>query len=93
MFTHIVLMKFKDRSPEQIAKARDLILSMEDKIDTLREMIIEADVLKTERSYDLGLITRFDDRAGYDVYATHPVHLPVLAQIGEWLDSVAVVDF
>lgn len=93
MFTHIVLLKLKERSPEHITEVRDLLLSMVGKIETLREFEVGADVLNTGRSVDIGIIARFDDQAGYEAYAEHPVHLPVLAQMGEWLESVAVVDF
>ncbi len=93
MLTHIVLYKLKDRSPENIALARARLESLFRGIETLRAIEVGADVIRSGRSYDLALITRFDDMAGYQVYQDHPVHLPVLAHMREASESVVAVDF
>ena len=93
MLTHIVLLKLKDRRPESIAATQEKLASLAQGIETLRGLEVGADVVRSSRSYDLALITRFDDMAGYEVYRQHPAHLPVLAHIQEAAESVVAVDF
>lgn len=93
MLTHIVLFKLKDRRPESITATQEKLASLAQGIETLRGLEVGADVVRSSRSYDLALITRFDDMAGYEVYRQHPVHLPVLAHIQEAAESVVAVDF
>lgn len=93
MFTHIVLFRLKDRSRESIAGTRARLESLGHGIATLRGLEVGVDLTHSGRSYDLALITRFDDAAGYAVYREHPVHLPVLAHMGEAAESSVAVDF
>lgn len=93
MLTHIVLFKLKDRSPNSMAATRAQLESLAGGIETLRGIEVGTDIVRSERSYDLALITRFDDMAGYQVYRQHPLHLPVLAHIQDAAESVIAVDF
>ena len=94
MFTHVVLFKLKDRSPEKIAETQAQLERLgRGGIETLRALEVGVDVVRSGRSYDLALITRFDDAAGYGVYREHPVHLPVLAYMHEAAESAVAVDF
>ena len=60
MVTHIVFFKLKDRSAVAISQAKDKLLSMEGKIDVLRHLEVGVDIIRSERSYDLALLTKFD---------------------------------
>lgn len=93
MFTHIVLIKLKDRRPESIAATRAHLERMRLAIETLRELEIGVDVTRSGRSYDLALVTRFDDRTGYEVYREHSAHQPVLAHMADAAESAVAVDF
>lgn len=93
MFTHIVLFKLKDRSPESIASTQAQLESLRGAIETLRGLEVGADIVRAGRSYDLALITRFDDMAGYQVYREHPAHQPVLAHLHDAAESAVAVDF
>lgn len=93
MFTHIVLIKLKDRSAEAIAATRELLETLHHGIETLRSLEIGTDVVRSGRSYDLALIARFDDMSGLEVYRSHPVHLPVVAHINSAAESTVAVDF
>ncbi len=89
--THIVLMKFPSHD---VAKAvREKLLGMRGRIPSLREIEVGLDCTRSERSWDLALLTRFDDQAGLDAYATHPVHLEVLSFIRTHITDVAAVDY
>ena len=49
--------------------------------------------MRSPRSYDLGLVVIFSDRAALDSYAVHPRHVPV-AKFGlELAESIVSVDF
>lgn len=91
--THIVMVKLKDPTSENIDEAVAKIREMEDKIEVLKSLEVGKDIVRSERSYDLALIAKFEDRAGLEIYNTHPVHLPVLAYLRERLSSVIAVDF
>lgn len=89
--THIVFMKFPD---QHISKqVQEKLLGMRGQIPSLREIEVGLDVTRSERSWDLALLTRFDDQAGLDAYATHPVHIEVLGYIREHLVEVAAIDY
>ena len=89
--THIVFMKFPSRSIAEQVKEK--LLGMEGKIPSLRSIEVGIDIVRSERSWDLSLLTRFDDRAGLDAYATHPVHLEVLNFIRAHVTQTAAVDY
>ncbi|MBP6786100.1 MAG: Dabb family protein [Candidatus Promineofilum sp.] len=93
MLTHIVLFRLKDRRPESIAATLAQLQSLGHGIETLRELELGTDITRSDRSYDLALITRFDDHAGYEVYRQHPIHVPVLAHIADAAESVIAVDY
>ncbi len=92
MFTHIVLFKFKDI--EQVREGRDILLSMEGNIPQLKGLEVGVDLLHTERSYDLALVTRFDCLEDMNTYAAHEYHVnQVLKYLKPMLESSKVVDY
>jgi hypothetical protein len=91
MLTHIVFLKFPDQAIA--AEVRRRLLAMDGHIPTLRSIEVGLDITRSGRSWDLALLTRFDDQAGLDAYAVHPVHKEVLAFIGEHVLEVAAVDY
>ena len=94
MLTHVVLFKLKDRSPESVERARQVLVNMEGRIPELLSIEVGADVLHSERSYDLALITRFASLEALQAYDTHPLHEEVKAYMKEVLDGSSVcVDF
>ncbi|MVP00326.1 MULTISPECIES: Dabb family protein [Paenibacillus] len=94
MITHIVFFKMKDRSPESVQRTKDKLVNMEGKIPQLLSIEVGTDVLHSERSYDLALITKFNSLEDLQAYNVHPVHQDVIAYMGEHKDGVApCVDF
>ncbi len=91
MITHIVLFKLKD--PHNIIKARDVLLGMKGKIPQLRHLEVGIDVLHSERSYDLALVTKFDTLDDMKIYQAHPVHLDVSNYISSVRESSITVDY
>lgn len=94
MFTHVVLFKLKDNSKENMNKVRDLLLSMEGKIEEIRGLTVGEDVLFTKRSYDLCLIVTFLNQEEMDKYQVHGYHVgTVLKNLKPMLESSKVCDF
>lgn len=94
MITHIVSYKLKDPSPENLAAARDHLLSMDGKIPQLRSLEVGLDQLHTQRSFDIVLITRFDSWENYEAYQAHSYHQSVvIPHIRSAVEKSVAVDF
>ncbi len=93
MITHIVFFKLKDRSPRSVEKARDVLLGMEGKIPHLRHLEVGIDILHSERSYDIALVTKFDSLEDLATYQKHPVHVEVSKYMTSMRDSAVAVDY
>jgi len=93
MITHIVLFKLKDRSAGSIKKAKDILSGMKGKIPQLRHHEVGVDVLHSERSYDLALVTKFDSLAELQNYQAHPVHVEVARYMTSVRESSITVDY
>lgn len=93
MITHIVLFKLKDRSSRSVGEARDVLLGMRGKIPQLRQLEIGVDILHSQRSYDIVLITKFDSLEELQAYQAHPVHVEVAKYMTSVRESAAAVDY
>lgn len=94
MITHIVLFKLAERTPEGVEKAKDLLLSMNGKVEQLRYLQVGTDVLHSERSYDVALVTKFDSLEDLQAYQVHPYHAEEVAKYMRSVSSaVAVADY
>ena len=94
MITHVVMMKFKSENKEEnMARARDLLLSMVGKVEALRHLEVGDNCVPSERALDLALVTRFDDLEGLREYGEHPVHVEVKKFLGTVLEGSHVVDY
>ncbi|HEY8805853.1 MAG TPA: Dabb family protein [Clostridium sp.] len=92
MFTHIVFFKLKNK--EQAIDARNILLSMEGKIPQLKGLEVGVDVLHSERSYDLVLITKFDSLEDMNSYAVSEYHVnEVIKYLKPMLESSKTVDY
>ncbi|HEX9022994.1 MAG TPA: Dabb family protein [Geobacteraceae bacterium] len=94
MITHIVFFKLKEPTPENVAETRDRLLGMAGKIPEIRHLEVGVDVVRSERSYDLAIMTRFDSLAGLQAYQAHPLHAgDVIPYIKSVCSSVVAVDY
>ncbi|MFC3745591.1 Dabb family protein [Paenibacillus sp. GCM10012306] len=87
MITNNMMIKLKDRSPENIAKTREVLLSMRGQIETLRDVKVYVNIRHEQSSYDLMFVTQYDSMAGLDAYSVHPVHVEVVKYIGSVIDT------
>lgn len=93
MLTHIVCFKYKgDVSEETRRDHRERLAGLRT-LNGVVSLQVGADVVRSARSFDAGLIVVFNDRAGLDAYAVDPQHVPV-AQFGASLcEQIVAVDF
>ncbi|EXX89440.1 stress responsive protein [Paenibacillus darwinianus] len=93
MITHIVLFKLKDGSPESIARTAGVLKAMEGKIEELKHLEVGTDILHSERSYDIALITKFESMQALEAYQVHPEHKKVIEHMQEARETSVSVDF
>ena len=93
MITHIVLFKLKDRSPESVAATAQVLRDMEGKIDELLSIEVGTDVVHSERSYDVSLVTKFASLEAMQAYQVHPIHKKVIEHMSVAREAQAVVDY
>lgn len=90
MICHVVLMRFTE--PEDAGEAKARLESLPEQIPSLLSLVVGLDVLRTDASYDLSLVSTHDDLDGLRAYQDHPAH----QEFGRWLSprlsSRAVVD-
>jgi hypothetical protein len=93
MFVHIVCFRYK-KEIDAAARTqhRERLGALRD-IDGIIDLRVGEDVVRSQRSYDTGLVIAFRDRAAHDAYQANPRHVTV-AQFGPAnCESVVTVDF
>lgn len=93
MIRHIVMFKIKDAYRAEIPQLVQNFYGMKGKIEGMTDLEAGADFLGSERSYDLALITTFTDRAAFEAYQSHPVHMPVRKRMHEVRSASVACDF
>jgi len=93
MLTHIVCFKYKaDVSEDTRAEHRSRLAGLSSLRGVL-DLKVGADVVRSARSYDAGLIVTFPDRAALDAYAKDPLHVPVAQWGASLCEHIVAVDF
>ncbi|QNK55610.1 Dabb family protein [Paenibacillus sp. PAMC21692] len=92
MITHIVCFKLKDRNAD-LDSTVAILRDMEGKIEELKYIEVGVDVLHSERSYDIALVTKFDSMADLEVYQVHPVHKKVIEHMSRVREASVSVDY
>lgn len=93
MIRHIVLFKIKDEYKKEIPTLVENFYGMKGKIEGMTDLQAGSDVLHSERSYDIALITTFKDMDSFIAYQTHPVHMPVKKRMHEVRSASVACDF
>lgn len=93
MIRHIVLFKIKEEYKSEIPQLVKNFYTMKGKVEGLIDLEAGADILGSERSYDLALIWTFENRAAFDAYQTHPAHMPVKKRMHEVREGSVACDF
>jgi hypothetical protein len=90
---HIVMFRLIDRTPESVGRAAAVLRGLAGKVPTLRRLEVGADVLRSDRSWDIALVAAFDSLADLEAYQVHPEHQTVVRYMNSVRESVASVDF
>jgi hypothetical protein len=94
MITHIVLFKLEEPSGDNLATTRAKLLSMGSEIPLLRHLEVGIDVIRSERSYDIALVTKFDSLEELQAYQVHPYHAGIIVpHMKSVCSSIVAVDY
>ncbi|PDO09994.1 MAG: stress responsive protein [Candidatus Reconcilbacillus cellulovorans] len=93
MLTHVVLFKLKTPDDRTIEETKRRIAELKEKIPLIRALEVGTDILKSERSYDVALIVRFDSLEDLGAYQLHPAHQELVQYLNEVRESSVSVDF
>ena len=93
MLIHVVSFKYKADADAAARLAHVAKLKGLASLPGVAELKVGSDVVHSPRSYDTGLLVKFQDRAALDVYAVHPQHLPVVQFGTSICEHIVAVDF
>jgi len=94
MITHIVLFKLEAPTTENLSVTVAKLLSMKSEISELRHLEAGIDVVRSERSYDIALMTKFDSLEDLQAYQVHPYHASVVVpHMKSVCSSIVAVDY
>lgn len=94
LITHIVLFKLKDLTDTSRQEVVTQLESMDGKIPQLRYLQVGVDVVHSDRSYDVALITKFESLADLSAYQVNAYHVEEVVPLIRRLCSASVtVDF
>ena len=96
MIEHVVMWKFKDGEgrtrEENMAYVRERLLALPAIISEIKFMQLGRDVSRTEMSYDMMLVTRFDSLEALHTYKVHPAHMAVSQYVKKVSTARVVLD-
>src|SRR5262245_25536978 len=95
MLTHVVCFKYKTTASEaeRGEHRRRLLELFRLGFDGVLDLSVGADLVRSARSYDTGLVVKFRGRAALDAYQVDPRHVEV-ARYGQSLsEHIVAVDF
>ncbi|MDP3465431.1 MAG: Dabb family protein [Sulfuricurvum sp.] len=94
MLVHIVMFQFKEENKEaNLIRVKEMLEALPSTIESLKSMEVGIDISRSDRSFDLVLISTFEDQAGLNEYAIHPAHQEVVSVIKEVTSLSKVVDY
>ena len=94
MIKHIVCFKLAEPTEEILTQTKDILLSMDGKVDLLRGIEVGVDFLKSDRSYDIILQVLLDDEKALEAYQNDPYHCDVVKKHMHTVSSSSIsVDY
>ncbi len=88
---HVVFFKLPDLDTAREAAAR--LAALDGVVESLQSIEVGVDEVRSDRSWDVCLITRFADTAAFEAYRDHPKHLEVVAWLKQAGVQAAAVDW
>jgi len=98
MINHVVLFKVKDFASDEekkqvLAQFKAQLLALKDVISELKYIEVGTHYLNPSPSFDLCLISHFDNADDLQKYQVHPAHLKVGEFVKQVTTARAAVDF
>ena len=94
MVKHVVFFKFKkDAAESAIVEVIEDLRALPGVISEIKEFMVGRDVVHSERSCDMALISAFDNLDALNRYAVHPAHQAVVQKLKKICESIPIVDF
>lgn len=93
MIKHIVFFKLEDNSEHNKQDIKNKFMSMNGKIEVLKNLEVGVNFSTEERAFDLALSCDFETKEDLQTYATHPVHLPIVAYLKSINTVTKIVDY
>lgn len=90
MLTHVVLFRLHDPADAEEVVRR--LHALRGRIPALLSLEAGVDVLGSEQSYDVALVTTHEDMAGMQAYQVDPVHAEFAAWLRPLVAARAAVD-
>jgi hypothetical protein len=93
MLKHLVLMKFRqDIRPEEISSLKEDLAAMPQRISEIISYEFGCDI-RSERSYDFGIVSTFQNVDALKRYQIHPEHMVLLRKIRTLCTSIVACIF
>ena len=94
MLKHVVFFKFKPGAgEEEMVDLEKRLAGLPPIIPEILSYEFGRDMIRSERSYDLALVSTFKDLESLQHYQKHPDHQVVLKKVNDLCESVLAVDF
>jgi hypothetical protein len=87
------MFKLAEATSAKVEEVAGRLRAMEGEIPGLQFIEVGIDVVRSDRSFDLVLDTRFASWADLDAYRVHPFHQGVLAFMKTVVERSVVVDY
>lgn len=98
MIKHIVMWKLKESAEGADKKANALKIkqslnNLVGKIQEIKLLEVGVDILKSEASFDVVLVSEFETMETLKAYQAHPEHVAVAGFIGKVVEKRVVIDY
>ncbi len=94
MIQHMVMFKLRaDVSEAAFAELEQQLADLPRQIAEIESLDFGLDVVRSERSYDFGLLAGFRDLEALKRYQEHPEHQKVLEILKTFAEQIIAVDF
>jgi len=94
MITHMVVFKFKDGTPTQVIDDIETHMGrLPGIISEIQHYAFGRDVVRSDRSYDFGLISQFADMEALQRYQVHPDHQALVEKLRAACANIIAVDY
>jgi hypothetical protein len=95
MLEHIVLFRFKpettDSTKQQIVAE---LMALKGKVPSILDISAGPNFSERNQGFEYGLVVRFADRQGLDIYQVHPAHQAIVQElIRPALADILAVDY